>query len=457
MNADDVFKARDLAKMLEEAKASKTQDIDTILAKGAKKKGLDLNEVATLLNVENKPTIEKIFKTAAGIKEEIYGERVVLFAPLYASNYCVNDCEYCGFHARNKSLRKKLNLEEVAEQVKHIIDMGHKRILLEFGEDSINNPIGYVLDVLRTIYKTTSGRGQIRRVNVNIAATTVGNYRKLKKAGIGTYQLFQETYHRPTFDALHRGPKANYERQLFAHNKAFEGGIDDIGLGVLFGLYDYRFEVMALVAHAKYLERKFAVGPHTVSVPRFQPADTVKLSRKHLVSDSDFLKLVAIIRIALPYTGMIISTRERPEIRMKAIKIAISQASGGSRTSPGGYGHKEQLEQFQVADERSLDDIVLDLLNNGFMPSFCTACYRSGRTGDKFMELAKPGEIQKLCRPNAMLTFQEYLQDYASTAVKEAGKKLQQKLLDSKFNAIELAKLEQKLAGIINGERDIYY
>lgn len=431
--------------------------IGKILQKGLKKKGLKIEEAAVLLNVADSRQLDKIYAAAAKIKQEIYGERVVLFAPLYASNYCVNDCEYCGFHLRNKSERKKLILEEIAEQVKIIEDMGHKRILLEFGEDPLHNPIDYVVDVINTIYQTRSRKGSIRRVNVNIAATSVENYRKLKKAGIGTYQLFQETYHLPTYKALHHGPKADYERQFFAHDRAFEAGIDDVGMGVLFGLHDYRFEVLALLLHAQYFEKKFGVGPHTISVPRFQPADTVTMKSKYMLSDDDFLKLIAVIRITLPYTGMIISTRERPEIRMQAIKIGISQASGGSRTSPGGYGKHEQLEQFTVSDSRDLDEIVLDLLNHEYIPSFCTACYRSGRTGQEFMKLAKPGRIQELCRPNALLTFQEYLEDYASDKTKEKGSLLVSNYLKQIANSAIRKEAETRLKRIASGERDLYF
>ena len=429
-----------------------------ILNKALDKKGLNLEEVGCLINTEDPELVEKMFETAHKIKWEIYGERLVFFAPLYVSSFCVNDCEYCGFHCRNKTPRKKLTLQEVEEQVKILEDMGHKRLLLEFGEHPIQNPIDYVVDVIKKIYKTKSGKGEIRRVNVNIAATTVENYRKLKAAGIGTYQLFQETYHKETYDKMHRGPKADYERQLFAHDRAFEAGIDDIGIGVLFGLYDWRFEVLALVSHAQYLDRKFCVGPHTISVPRWQPADTVSWDKApYSVSKDELLKIIAILRMAVPYTGMIISTRESPEIRAKAFEIGISQTSAASRTSPGGYGMEGELSQFSLSDHRTIDEVLESILKQELLPSFCTACYRLGRTGQNFMNFAKPGNIQNFCRPNAILTFKEYLEDYASEKVRNLGLKIIDQYLEKIPNPNIITETKKRLHRIEQGERDLYF
>jgi 2-iminoacetate synthase len=456
-NVKDVFDQKKLERILKQTVNPKKPAVLGILKKSEKKNGLSIKEVATLINVTDKKLLTRIFKTAGHIKDDLYGERLVLFAPLYVSSYCVNDCAYCGFHTRNKSPRKKLTLKEVAAQTKVLEDMGHKRLLLEFGEDPKNNPIDYVVKVIQTIYKTKSKKGEIRRVNVNIAATTVENYRKLKNAGIGTYQLFQETYHRPTYEKMHRGPKFSFERQLFAHNRAYEAGIDDLGIGVLFGLYDYRFEVLALVSHAQYMDKKLGVGPHTISVPRFQPADTVAFDPKYSVSANDLLKIIAVLRLAVPYTGMIISTRENPKTREKAFKIGISQTSSASRTSPGGYGKKRNLEQFTTADHRTVSEFVEDILSKGYLPSFCTACYRTGRTGKTFMELVKPGNIHNFCRPNAIFTFKEYLEDYAGEKERKLGEKIIKKyfeLIPSKAIKSETA---ARLLRIESGERDLYF
>jgi 2-iminoacetate synthase len=345
----------------------------------------------------------------------------------------------------------------VENQVRILEDMGHKRLLLEFGEHPEQNPIDYVVDVIRTIYRTKSARGEIRRVNVNIGATTVDDYKKLKSAGIGTYQLFQETYHKETYQRLHRGPKADYERQLFAHDRAFEAGIDDVGLGVLFGLYDYRFEVLALVSHAQYLDKKFGVGPHTFSVPRFRPAETVVWKPVYSVSEGELLKVIAVLRLAVPYTGMIISTRERPAIRARAFEIGISQTSAASRTSPGGYSRDTEVSQFALADHRTLGEVIESILRQNLLPSFCTACYRSSRTGKTFMDLAKPGSIHHFCRPNAILTLQEYLEDYASLKIKRLGEKIIQRYL-KEITKLSLKKeVKRRLKRVEKGERDIYF
>jgi 2-iminoacetate synthase len=455
---DLIIDEEKIYEILEETKNPSLEKILEISNKALKKKGLSLEEVGYLLNTQDQRLIKRIFKVASKIKREIYGERLVFFAPLYVSSFCVNDCEYCGFHSRNKTPRKKLTIEEIKEQVKILENMGHKRLLLEFGEHPTNS-IDYVVKVIKTIYNTKSGRGgEIRRVNVNIAATSVENYRKLKKAGIGTYQLFQETYHRETYEKIHHGPKADYERQLFAHDRAFKAGIDDVGLGVLFGLYDYKFEVLGLISHAQYLDKKFGVGPHTFSVPRWQPAETVGWKEPpYSVSENELLKIIAILRMAVPYTGMIISTRERPEIRAKAFQIGISQTSAASRTSPGGYGKNKGLEQFSLLDHRSVDEVLKSILEQELLPSFCTACYRKGRTGKLFMSLAKPGKIQNLCRPNALLTFKEYLEDYSSKEVKKLGLKIINKYLGKIPDENIRKETHVRLKRIEYGERDLFF
>lgn len=457
---DKIIDEQKIERLLNDSKFS-TELFDRVLAKALKMKGLNLSEVAVLINAPKDQT-EKIFEVARKIKREIYGERIVLFAPLYISNYCVNDCEYCGFHIRNKMPRRKLTLEEIKAQTEILIQMGHKRLLLEFGEHQEENPIDYVVDTIKTIYSTKVKNGEIRRVNVNIAATTVENYKKLKAAGIGTYQLFQETYHRESYAKFHHGPKADYDRQIGAHIRAFQGGIDDLGMGALFGLYDWKFELLALLTHAHYLEKKCGVGPHTISVPRFQPASSVDFQPPFPVSGADILKIIATVRLALPYTGIIISTRESAETRLAAFEIGASQTSAASCVEVGGYKtgqkHEEHISgQFNVQDDRPLDQVVAGICKEGLLPSFCTACYRKGRTGEKFMELAKPGEIHNFCRPNAILTFQEYLYDYASPETKLLGGKIIAKYLEK----IESRKIYEetlvKLSQIKAGERDLYF
>ncbi|OGF20747.1 [FeFe] hydrogenase H-cluster radical SAM maturase HydG [Candidatus Falkowbacteria bacterium RIFOXYB2_FULL_38_15] len=445
--------------ILEKTKNASWDNFEKIIEKAKKIKSLDLEEVGVLVNISDEKLIKKMQEAAHEIKMAIYGPRLVLFAPLYISSFCVNDCAYCGFHQRNKAPRKKLSLNEVKKQVEILEDMGHKRLLLEFGEDPEKNSIDYVIDVIKTIYSVKKERGAIRRVNINIAATSVENYKKLKEAGIGTYQLFQETYHRPTYEKLHSGPKADYDRQITAMDRAFAGGIDDLGIGVLFGLYDWRFEVLSLVAHADYMEKNFGVGPHTISVPRFRPAPTVDFKAEHEVSDKDFLKLITILRLAVPYTGMIMSTRESPKIRRRAFEIGISQTSAGSRTTPGGYNQKkeEELAQFNLSDHRTLDETVYDICNLGYLPSFCTACYRSGRTGDEFMKYAKAGTIQNFCQPNAISTFMEYLMDYASPETREVGEKVIRQQMKNINSAEVRTNLENRLEKIRKGERDLYF
>lgn len=450
------FDAQLIEQILEETQNPTSEQIDIILNKAVNMKGIGLKEAAFLMNADEKYT-EKMFKTAGKIKNEIYGERLVLFAPLYISSFCINDCEYCGFHARNQCKRKKLTQKEVEQQTRHLIKMGHKRLLLEFGEDPINNPIDYVVDTIKTIYSVKEGNGDIRRVNVNIAATSVEDYRKLKEIGIGTYQLFQETYHRETYDKLHKGPKADFDRQLEAHDRAFEAGIDDIGIGVLYGLYDWKFDTMAMLSHAFYLDHKYGVGPHTFSVPRLQPAPTVEDKWPHKVSSDELLKIIAILRLAVPYTGMIVSTRETPETRQKAFEIGISQTSAASCTSPGGYGKEKALNQFKTSDERPVEAIIEDILDKDMLPSFCTACYRTGRTGKDFMDIAKPGEIHNFCRPNAILTLKEYLEDYAQDRTKAKGLKIIDKYVGKIPSESVKQKTKERLIQIENGERDLYF
>ena len=448
-----------LDEALEKAIKPSKQAVMELLAKARKLEGLTPEEAAMLLNAEGEEIPNGIFETATYIKNTIYGDRLVFFAPLYLSNYCVNDCRYCGFHASNKAPRRKLTMEEIREQACHLIEMGHKRLLLEAGEDPKNNPMDYVLEAIDTIYSVETDKGEIRRLNVNIAATTVENFRLLKSKDIGTYQLFQETYHRPTFENMHRGPKGDYRRQLYAMDKAFEAGIDDVGIGVLFGLYDWRFEVLSLIAHAEYLSKVFGIGPHTISIPRFRPAATVEILPGFPVRDQDFLKLIAVLRIAVPYTGMIITTRERPEIREVAFRIGISQTSAASSTTPGGFGREGQkgVEQFELSDKRSLDEIAISVMKQGFTPSFCTACYRKHRTGSTFMDLARPGDIHEFCQPNSILTLLEYLEDIASPESKALGTEIIKKSLEGIKNHSMREQTEERLERIKRGERDLYF
>ncbi|MGN0448570.1 MAG: [FeFe] hydrogenase H-cluster radical SAM maturase HydG [Acutalibacteraceae bacterium] len=409
--------------------------INEILEKARPKKsgsstvcaGLTHREASVLLACDLPEVTEKIYKIAEEIKLAFYGNRIVIFAPLYLSNYCVNGCVYCPYHLKNKHIaRKKLTQQEIKNEVIALQDMGHKRLAIEAGEDPVNNPIEYILESIKTIYSVHHKNGDIRRVNVNIAATTVENYRKLKEAGIGTYILFQETYHKESYEALHpTGPKHDYAYHTEAMDRAMEGGIDDVGLGVLFGLELYKYEFAGLIMHAEHLEAVHGVGPHTISVPRIKHADDIDPTAfDNSISDEIFEKITACIRLAVPYTGMIISTRESEAVRTKLLRLGVSQVSGGSRTSVGGYAQKERphdTEQFDVSDQRTLDEVVAWLMENGHIPSFCTACYREGRTGDRFMSLCKNGQILNCCHPNALMTLTEYLVDYASDKTKKIG------------------------------------
>ena len=410
--------------------------IDSIIEKAKLRKGLSHREASVLLACEDEEKIKEIYALAEQIKKDFYGDRIVMFAPLYLSNYCVNGCVYCPYHYKNKHIcRKKLTQEEVKAEVIALQDMGHKRLAIEAGEDPVNNPIEYILDCIKTIYSIKHKNGAIRRVNVNIAATTVENYKKLHDAGIGTYILFQETYNKKSYEELHpTGPKHNYDYHTEAMDRAMQGGIDDVGLGVLFGLELYRYELAGLLMHAEHLEAVHGVGPHTISVPRIQPADDIDPEEfDNGIDDETFAKIIAIIRIAVPYTGMIISTRESKSVRQKALRLGISQISGASRTSVGGYAEEEDEEensaQFDVSDRRTLDEVVRWLMELGYIPSFCTACYREGRTGDRFMSLCKSGQIQNCCHPNALMTLEEYLVDYASPETREIGEKVIEKEL----------------------------
>ena len=405
--------------------------VDSILEKAALRKGLNHREASVLLACDNPDKIKEMYKLAEQIKKDFYGNRIVMFAPLYLSNYCINGCVYCPYHIKNKHIaRKKLTQDEIVKEVTALQDMGHKRLAIEAGEDPQNNPIEYILESIKTIYSIKHKNGAIRRVNVNIAATTVEEYRMLKEAGIGTYILFQETYNKESYEKLHPyGPKSDYAYHTEAMDRAMEGGIDDVGLGVLFGLEMYRYEFAGLLMHAEHLEAVHGVGPHTISVPRIKRADDIDPSAfDNGIDDETFAKICALIRICVPYTGMIISTRESQTVREKVIKLGVSQISGASRTSVGGYCEEEpedeNSEQFDVSDKRTLDEVVKWLMEMGYIPSFCTACYREGRTGDRFMSLCKSGQIQNCCHPNALMTLKEYLIDYASEDTKRIGEAL---------------------------------
>ena len=412
--------------------------IDSIIEKAKQLKGLSHREASVLLACENEEKLQQVYDLAEQIKKDFYGNRIVMFAPLYLSNYCVNGCLYCPYHLKNKHIpRKKLTQEEIRREVIALQDMGHKRLAIEAGEDPVNNPIEYILECIDTIYSIKHKNGAIRRVNVNIAATTVENYKKLHDAGIGTYILFQETYHKESYEHLHpTGPKHNYAYHTEAMDRAMEGGIDDVGLGVLFGLELYKYEFAGLLMHAEHLEAVHGVGPHTISVPRVKHADDIDPDEfDNGISDDIFAKICACIRVAVPYTGMIISTRESKAVREKVIRLGVSQISGGSKTSVGGYyepePEDESSEQFDVSDKRTLDEVVKWLMEIGYIPSFCTACYREGRTGDRFMSLCKSGQIQNCCHPNALMTLKEYLVDYASPETRKIGEELIQKELDN--------------------------
>ncbi len=438
--------------------------LDSILAKAELRKGLTHREASVLLACDVEEKNQQIYRLAEQIKKDFYGNRIVIFAPLYLSNYCINGCVYCPYHVKNKHItRKKLTQEEICREVIALQDMGHKRLAIEAGEDPKLNPLEYILESIKTIYSIKHKNGAIRRVNVNIAATTVEDYRKLKDAGIGTYILFQETYHKESYEKLHpTGPKHDYAYHTEAMDRAMQGGIDDVGLGVLFGLELYRYEFAALLMHAEHLEAAFGVGPHTISVPRIKPADDVDVKKfDNSVSDDIFAKLVACIRVSVPYTGMIISTRESQEVRERVLHLGISQVSGASRTSVGGYAEPEpegeNSEQFDLSDRRTLDEVVQWLIKMGYIPSFCTACYREGRTGDRFMSLCKSGQIQNCCHPNALMTLKEYLLDYASEETHKIGEELISQEMQHVSSERVRARAKQNLLEIEKGNRDFRF
>ena len=473
LKADEFINDGEILETIKYAEKNKNNVklIDEILEKARPKKtgggyhcaGLSHREASVLLACEIPEKVEEMYRLAKEIKLAFYGNRIVMFAPLYLSNYCVNGCVYCPYHMKNKHIpRKKLTQDEVRDEVIALQDMGHKRLAIESGEDPVNNPIEYILECINTIYSIKHKNGAIRRVNVNIAATTVENYRKLKEAGIGTYILFQETYHKKSYLELHpTGPKHDYDYHTEAMDRAMEGGIDDVGLGVLFGLEKYQYEFAGLLMHAEHLEAVHGVGPHTISVPRIKRADDIDPDVfDNGLSDDIFEKIIACIRIAVPYTGMIISTRESSAVRKKALELGISQISGGSRTSVGGYTEEERphdTEQFDVSDQRTLDDVVSWLMKLGYIPSFCTACYREGRTGDRFMSLCKNGQILNCCHPNALITLEEFLQDYASDETKETGNKLIESELHRIPNEKTRALASEYVKRVKNGERDFRF
>ncbi|KAF0193636.1 MAG: thiamine biosynthesis ThiH [Bacillota bacterium] len=431
--------------------------VKDILDKAEQCVGLTVEEAAALLLLPGEWN-EGIFASARKVKQALYGPRVVLFAPLYISNLCTNSCLYCSFRQENKQLtRRKLTQDEIAEQTRLLIAMGHKRVLLETGEDLTQTPIEYVLESIHTIYSIRHIGNGIRRVNVNIAATSTDNYQKLRAAGIGTYQLFQETYHQPTYEFMHpSGPKADFNYHLTAMERAINGGVDDFGLGALLGLYDYRFEVLSLIAHAQYLKKTHGIGPHTVSVPRLRPARNTRYPENHLVDDNSFARIVAILRLALPYTGIILSTREAPLMREFLLDVGVSQMSAASATSPGGYGKSDENTQFEGIDHRSLDEVVGSIISKGYVPSFCTGCYRKQRTGARFMDLVEHGHIKELCQSNALLTLAEYLEQYGSSDTRTAAS-LQ---WDGWIGQIPEGTLREstraRLQRVFSGERDVY-
>lgn len=436
---------------------SKVRDI---LQKSLSMQGLSYAEVATLSAITDPDLIQELYLCAKKVKESIYGKRIVIFAPLYVANYCQNECSYCAFRASNRELtRRFLSQEEIAKETELLVKQGHKRIVLLAGESYPKNDFQYILDAIATVYKVKSKAGEIRRINVNLAPLALEDFKRLHAAQIGTYQLFQETYNRTTYKKVHLGgKKTDYDWRITAFDRAMQAEIDDVGLGVLFGLHDWKFEILALMQHAAYLQKNFGVGPHTISVPRIEPAIGSEVSLKPLapVSDEDFCKLIAILRLAVPYTGIIMSTRETPEMRRLTLALGVSQISAGSRTDPGGYQDtSKEASQFSLGDHRTLDEVVEDLATLGYIPSFCTACYRMGRTGEDFMCLAKPGKIKDICAPNALATFAEYLIDYATPATKAVGEKLIQNELNN-LTPLQKQTAEKLLAKVRAGQRDIY-
>lgn len=448
-----------IEQLLADAKHTPKEEIARILDKAERFEGLTHQEVAALLTLENKEQLQRMFSIAYKIKQHIYGNRIVMFAPLYVSDYCVNQCKYCSYNCKHQFHRKQLTMDEVREEVKILESMGHKRLALEAGEDDENCPIDYILDCMRTIYDMKFKNGEIRRVNVNIAATTVENYKKLKEVGIGTYILFQETYHKPTYLDMHiAGPKRDYDYHTTAFDRAMQGGIDDVGGGVLFGLYDPYFEVLGLMLHNEHLEKEYGVGFHTISVPRIRKADgALQNSFRYAVDDETFKKLVAVIRLAVPFTGMIVSTRESKEMRKELIRLGISQMSAGSATGVGGYKtEKDGQAQFKVIDERDALSVIKWIMDEGMIPSFCTACYRSGRTGDRFMSLAKSGNIKNVCLPNALMTLAEYTLDYGDEEFKQKAHATIERELPHIENEKVRELTRENIEKIKQGQRDFF-
>ncbi len=465
-NASEFIHEGEILQTMEYAAAHRNDIslINEILAKAAEGKGLKHREAAVLLECDSQEVIERIFALARDIKKRIYGNRIVMFAPLYLSNYCINGCVYCPYHAKNRTIpRRKLSQDEIRREVIALQDMGHKRLALETGEHPTQTPIEYVLESINTIYSIRHKNGAIRRVNVNIAATTVENYRLLRDAGIGTYILFQETYCRSVYEQLHpSGPKSDWTYHTEAMDRAMTGGIDDVGIGVLFGLHNYRYDFVGLLMHAEHLEARFGVGPHTISVPRIRPADDINpLDFPDAVTDDVFRRIVAVLRLAVPYTGMIVSTRESQRSRELVLDVGVSQISGASRTSVGGYADAtidvDKSAQFDISDDRSLDEIVEWLLELGYIPSFCTACYREGRTGDRFMSLAKSGMIGNCCAPNALMTLKEYLEDYASPLTRFKGEQMIANMLDEIPSEKIRTITRNRLDFIADGRRDFRF
>jgi 2-iminoacetate synthase len=452
-----------IEKLLMESQDKSKHEIREVIAKAKEKKGLNLEETASLLQVRDKDLLDEIFGTAKKIKDDIYGDRVVIFAPLYIGNKCINNCKYCGFKVSNKEIERcTLSKEGIKEQVEAMEEEGQKRTILVFGEHP-DYDADFIAETIKIVYETKKDKGEIRRANINAAPLEVEGYKKLKEVGIGTYQIFQETYHYETYKDIHpSGPKSNYEWRLTGLDRAMEAGIDDVGLGALFGLYDWKYEVLGLLSHAEYLEEKFNVGPHTISFPRLKPATNMDIDEEYLVSDQELKKIVAILRLAVPYTGLILTAREDAELRKEVMDLGVSQIDAGTNIEMGGYTEKKEKqniekEQFEIGDSRSLEEVISELLDDKYIPSFCTACYRLGRTGEHFMEFAKPGFIKNYCTPNAILTFKEYLEDYASENTINFGEELIRKKIDELDSKKVKKELNNKLERVENGERDLYF
>ncbi|MBM7624181.1 [FeFe] hydrogenase H-cluster radical SAM maturase HydG [Sporohalobacter salinus] len=462
MATKDFIDDEKLEEILNDAEPTEAE-IERIIEKSLNKQRLSLEETATLLQAEKPEWIEKIYDGARKIKEKIYGDRVVLFAPLYIGNKCINDCTYCGFKKSNEDAeRHTLSEKEIRQQIKAMESQGQKRSILVYGSHP-DYDADFMADTVKTVYDTTEDNGEIRRVNINAKPLDVEGYKKLKEVGIGTYQIFQETYHHETYQKVHpSGPKSDFEWRLTGLDRAMEAGIDDLGIGVLFGLYDWKYEVLGLLEHAIHFEDKFGVGPHTVSFPRIKDASNIDISDEYEVDDEEFKRLVAILRLAIPYTGMILTAREDAELRDEVMQFGISQIDAGTRIEMEGYTHADEeqeldKEQFEIGDTRSLEEVMYELVRDGYVPSFCTACYRLGRTGEHFMEFAKPGFIKRYCTPNALLTFKEYLEDYASQRIKDEGKKLIQQQIANIENEDIKTELIEKLERVKDGERDLYF